>query len=392
MLIAGSLGAAACLTAVAVLQVTVGSSDGGIAGPADRIEATADAVDTFDLDRLDPVSAAAVTGAASPAASTIPVEASPAVSPLAEAVANEQLVDIAIGSELIASGILVDGYLITTTSSVGNQLSVSYFHQEQWALAYLVGIDPYSDLAVFRSSTESRAGRTLEALSTNLDDTSAGWDTGSASIPLPAVGDEIMSVALTDDGVVDVSGFVLATERSGMTVDGQPLIGLIDTNVRLPDHRGGVLIDTNGDVVGIVVNTSSSLVSAIPIGDAVAIADRLTHQGWANETWIGFVGIDHDSGVEVIDVTLGGPAANADLRPGDLIRYLDGARIDHMGGVTAGLRRAELGDVITVVVERSGELLAVRIEVSSYVDPVTNADPDATSSGEAGSVSEPIDG
>lgn len=387
MLIAGSLTAAACLAAVAVLQVTTGSSSPelpSLAGQADRIEVSGLGPDSFDLE-----SAAAVSGLASQptAPSTIPAsaEAPPVVSPLASAVAEEQLVDIAIGSELIASGIMADGYVITSATSVGNQLSVSYSHRGRWALAYLVGIDPYSDLAVFRPSAESRAGQTLEALSTNLDNADTAWETDLSPIELPSAGDEIISASLTENGVESSTGFILATERSGMTADGQPLIGLIDTNLRLPNHRGTVLINSAGNVVGIVVSTSSSLASAIPIGDAVAIAHRLTQQGWANETWIGFVGFDQDNGVEVIDVTDGGPAATADLRPGDLIRYLDGARIDHMGGITAGLRRATPGDTITVVVERLGELVALRIEVSAY-----ETEPIQTS--EAGSLSEPADG
>lgn len=386
VLIVGSLTAAACLAAVAVFQVAVGSNSNdlpSLAGPTDRIEA-AGLNETFDLE-----SAAAMSGLAPPASSsTVPasVDPAPVVSPAVSSFAEEQLVDIAVGTELVASAIMVNGYLIMSATAVGNQLSVSYSRQGQWALAYLVGVDPYSDLAVFRASTESRAGQALQALSSNLDGAEAVWEPTSS----PAAGDEVTSVSITENGLETSTGFVLATDRTGTTNEGQPLIGLIDTNLRLPEHRGTVLIDATGNVVGVVIDTSSSLASAIPIGDAVAIADRLTQQGWANETWIGFVGFDQEDGVEVIDVTAGGPAATADLRPGDVIRYLDGARIDHMGGITAGLRRAAPGDTITVVVERGGELVALRIEVSAY-----ETEPGQTSEsqdGARGAVSEPIDG
>jgi S1-C subfamily serine protease len=360
-LIAGSLGAAACLTALALFQVSAGSSS---PDPTD----VAASVGTVETRNIDPGAAAATTGSATTttlqSVSTVAVPST--ISPIVAEAAEDQLVRITIGTDQVATGVLTDGYLITSASAVGNQLSVSYSHRDRWALAYLVGTDPFSDLAVFRSSAESRAGRALEALSTNVGQGVTEWTNEVSDAGFAALGDEILSVSLTENGLVSSSGLVLAIEHNGMTSDGQPLIGLIDTNIRRPDRLGSALIDADGNVIGIVVDTSSSLASAVPIRDAKAIADRLSRQGWANETWIGFVGINQDDGVEVIDITPSGPAETADLRPGDVIRYLDGARIDHMGGVTAGLRRAVPGDTIVVVVERGGELIAVRIQVSTY--------------------------
>ncbi len=368
VLIAGSLGAAACLTALALFQLGVGDNapePPDIAGPAAAVDAR-----SFDL-----VDAAAASSAPSTTVQptsiqptstvAVPISVSPTISPAAAATAEDQLVRITIGTNQVASGVLADGYLITSASAVGNRLSVSYSHRDRWALAYLVGIDPFSDLAVFRSSAQSRAGRTLQALSTNVDEGTPEWGNDRVD-PTAAPGHRITSVSLTENGLESAAGTVLAIEHNGMTSIGQPLIGLIDTSIRRPDFLGSALIDVDGNVVGIVVDTSSSLASAIPIGDATAIADRLSQQGWANETWIGFVGMDQDDGVEVVDVTSGGPADTADLRPGDVVRYLDGARIDHMGGITAGLRRAEPGDMVVMVVERAGELIAVRIQVTTY--------------------------
>ena len=401
VLIAGSLGAAACLTALALFQVSTGSSTPDpavIAAPVGTVEARS----------IDPDIAAAATGLATAttlqAPSTVaePISVSSTISPTVAEAAEDRLARIAIGTEQVGTGVLADGYLITSASAVGNQLSVSYSHHDRWALAYLVGIDPFSDLAVFRSSAESRAGRTLEALSINVGEGTTEWTNEVSDASVAALGDEITSVSLTEDGLEASAGLVLAIEHNGMTSDGQPLIGLIDTSIRRPDQLGSVLIDADGNVVGIVVNTSSSLASAVPIRDAIAIADRLSQQGWANETWIGFVGIDQDDGVEVIDVTSGAPAHTADLRPGDVIRYLDGARIHHMGGITAGLRRAEPGDTIVVVVERDGELIAVRILVSTYeasmadeapaVDTASHGISEAEFAKEAEPVSEPVGG
>ncbi len=383
ILVAGTLGAAACLTAVALFQVTLGT-------PATDPPLTdlASPIDGIEAGGLDRGSVEVATGLApsttQPSSSAPSTEAAPLpvlqiVSPAAAAVAEDQLVGITIGSELVASGLLVDGYLITSASAVGNQLSVSFSHQDRSSLAYLVGIDVFSDLAVFRPSAESRAGRTLEALSTNLTDVGGSDDEIATTNPAQS-GDNVMTATLTNDGIHSSIGIVLATDRAGMTSVGQPLIGLIDTSVRRPEHLGSVLMDADGGVIGIVVNTSSALASAIPIRDAVAIADRLTAQGWANETWIGFIGINRERGVEVIDVTVDGPAEDADLRPGDVIRFFDGAPIEHMGGITAGLRRAAPGDTIILVIDRSGDWLALRVEASAYqADVADSAEDDPNS-------------
>lgn len=373
LLIAGSLGAAACLTAVALFQTTIRNSP---PTSQDLIDVAAP-IDAGEAEGLDLGAAVGASGLATATtnvlASAAPDDAPPLIgaSPIAEASAEDHLVQIAIGSEVVAGGMLLDGYLITSASAVGNQLSVSYVHQGTVSLAYLVGIDPFSDLAVFRPSAESRAGRTLQALATNFaadpavltDDTASADQTEGADT---GTGDNVMLAAISDGGLQSADGIVIAMDRDGTTSAGHPLIGLIETSIRRPDYLGSLLLAPDGTVIGIVVDTSSSLTSAIPVQDAVAIAGRLSQRGWANETWIGFVGIDQENGVEVIDVTVDGPAAIAGLQPGDVIQFLDGAPIEHMGGITAGLRRAAPGDAIIVIVKRAGEHLAFRVEATAY--------------------------
>lgn len=401
VLIAGSLGAAACLTVIALFQFSFSSNEPSLAGPHNSLES---GVVDEALDSASAASGLVATTTTSllapPSTVAVSLPEPIEVSSVVANVADNQLVGIAVGTELVATGVLADDYLITSSSAVGNQLSVSYVQQDRWALAYLVGIDPYSDLAVFRPSAESRAGRTLEALTTNVNEGSGVWTDAVPDTASAAPGDVITSITLGDEGLETATGIVLAVEHHGVTTNGQPLIGLIDTSVRRPDRLGSVLVDSSGNVVGIVVDTSSSLASAVPIHDATIIADRLNHQGWANETWIGFIGIDQADGVEVVDVTPGGPAEVAGLQPGDVIRYLDGARIDHMGGVTAGLRRAVPGDTIVVVVERAGELVGMPIQVLAYTaniadidDQLVEPDVPVTTNGtpQAETVSEPVD-
>ena len=49
-----------------------------------------------------------------------------------------------------------------------------------------------------------------------------------------------------------------------------------------------------------------------------------------------------------------------------MIAFLDGSPIDHMGGVTAGLRRAEPGDTMVIVVDRDGAFVSLRVTAETY--------------------------
>jgi putative serine protease PepD len=260
------------------------------------------------------------------------------------------------------------GYLLTSASAIGNQLSVGTTAEGRRTTAYLVGVDPFSDLAVYRLAFETRATRPFETIATASALADPAWpDPPIGAERTISNGDPVSVAAFSDDRVEFATGTIIGTDRRATTPGGQPLVGLLDTTVRRPDRSAGSLLLTNdGEPIGIVVDTSSSLASAVPIDDAVMIADRLADRGWANATWIGFIGMDHDRGVEVVDVTADGPAAEGGLRPGDIIAFFDGAPIEDMGGVTAGLRRAEPGDVAILVVERDGQFVAVRVTASSY--------------------------
>ena len=335
LLLAGSLGAAACLTMVAIVQARVSS------GPLDVTAAPVPGSEAFDLTEAALTSnqpttvpntiASADAPTTSPTIATAVTTARP--SPAVLRSASDHVVPIYIGGEFTTSGVMLDGYLLTSARAIGNQLSVAITDSGEATVAYLIGVDPFSDLAVYRPSTEVRPTDAFELISTSsAGDSSTGFDLSTGVAPRVAGGDQVSLAAFSADQLVIATGSIIGTDRRATTPDGQPLIGLIDTTVRRPDRSaGGLLLTNEGEPVGIVVDSSSSLASAVPISYAVEIASRLAEQGWANATWIGFVGMDHDRGVEVVDVTVDGPAEEGDLRPGDIISFFDAAPVNDMG-------------------------------------------------------------
>ena len=80
-----------------------------------------------------------------------------------------------------------------------------------------------------------------------------------------------------------------------------------------------------------------------------------------------FVGISleqTDEGVEITGVIPGSPAAEADLREGDLIRAIDGEKVDGVEAVIERVRAAEPGDELTFTVEREGRELGIEVRLA----------------------------
>lgn len=384
LLIAGSLGAAACLTVVAVIglgDTSEGGLDPAAIGASDVVGIPP--LDSGDLADSEAPATTVIANSISGVSTSTTISASITSSmPAAAAATEDWLATITAGSNPIASGVVLDGYIITSASAVGDHLSITVSGTSGASgLAYLVGVDPFSDLAVYRPSIGSRATTAWSAITFQVFDrgeqppATPDDPTGDEAAIL-SPGDGVFLASATTDGQTIDAGMVIALDRDGETPSGQPLVGLIDTSIRRPaDGAGSLLIADDGTPVGIVVDSASSLASAVPINDARLIAERLTEQGWANQSWLGFLGMDMGEGVEVIDVAEDGPAAAAGLQPGDLIAFLDGAPIDHMGGVAAALRQAEPGDAVVIVVERDGAFVSLRVIAQAYRTMETVTEP-----------------
>lgn len=65
--------------------------------------------------------------------------------------------------------------------------------------------------------------------------------------------------------------------------------------------------------------------------------------------------IETEEGVAVVSVVDGGPADDAGLQKGDVIVSVNGTNADSVSDVTTAVREAEVGDTLTIVVDREGE-------------------------------------
>ena len=204
----------------------------------------------------------------------------------------------------------------------------------------VVGSDPHSDLALLRADARDlRAAELGDAERLRV---------GQLVV---AIGNPHGFAGSVTAGVVSALGRSLPT-RGGRVVD-----NVIQTDAALnPGNSGGALADGRGRVIG--VNTAVAGVGlglAVPINQATrTIVGALMTEGRFRRAYLGIAGgtrplpprvassLGRASGVEVVEVVEGSPAARAGLRPEDLIVELNGTPVESVDDI----QRLMVGDLI----------------------------------------------
>src|SRR6266540_6829629 len=159
----------------------------------------------------------------------------------------------------------------------------------------------------------------------------------------------------------------LHREIPGSGQQTQSLVDLIQTDAPIsPGNSGGAVVNAAGQVIGIseaFIPPSQGAVSigfAIPADTAVSVVGQLLQSGRARHAFLGVqpgdltpetaqqLGVSASSGVVVLDVVGGGPAAKAGLEPGDVITAINGKQVSSVEDFLAALRPLSPGDTVTV--------------------------------------------
>jgi S1-C subfamily serine protease len=169
--------------------------------------------------------------------------------------------------------------------------------------------------------------------------------------------------------------------RSLPTRGGRVVDNVIQTDAALnPGNSGGALADGHGRVIG--VNTAVAGVGlglAVPINQATrTIVGALMTEGRFRRAYLGIAGgtrplpprvasrLRRASGVEVVEVVDGSPAAQAGLRPEDLIVELNGVPVETVDDIQRLMVGELIGSQVHARVLREGserELDLVPVEL-----------------------------
>jgi S1-C subfamily serine protease len=264
------------------------------------------------------------------------------------------------GSAVVVPG---DGVLVTNAHVVGSgQRGRADFVDGRQVEVRVAGADPLSDLAVLRAARSDelpepvRLGNAEELVVGQL---------------VVAVGNPLGLAGSVTAGVVSALGRALPT-RSGSA--GRVIEDVIQTDAALnPGNSGGALADARGRVVGI--NTAVAGVGlglAVPVNATTRrIVQMLLADGRVRRAYLGVVGTPapvpaavaqrhgRQNGLRLAEVISGSPAAQAGLRPGDLVLDVGRQPVQDAQGVQRQLFGEAIGVPLPVTVLRNGAMVDV---------------------------------
>jgi serine protease Do len=243
----------------------------------------------------------------------------------------------------------------------------------------IVGLDLETDLAVIKVDATGLASLAFG----DSDDLRAGQLVVALGSPLGFHN----SVSL---GVVSAVARQLEPESPMVYVQSDAAIS--------SGSSGGPLVDLHGRLVGINTLVAEQEGAAgdgpgfaAPSNIVRSVYEQIRAHGSVRRGDIGVrphtltpalaagLGLARDRGVVLADVVPGGPAAQAGVRPGDVVVALDGKPMENGRQLQVGLYRRGLGDVVALDIVRDGQPQTLRVTMTarrdSPIDLAAGADP-----------------
>jgi S1-C subfamily serine protease len=253
--------------------------------------------------------------------------------------------------------ILTNSHVVTRASRIGVTLP-----DGRDLVADLVGDDPHTDLAVLRVSAP-------DLIAAPFGDSSA-LRPGQLVI---AIGNPFGFQHTVTAGVVSALGRSLRARTVRL------MENLIQTDAALnPGNSGGPLVTSNAHVVGVntaVILGGQGIAFAVPINTARYVVSSLLRDGRVRRSHLGVAGQDvqiprrlvrahqlqHQRGVAITAVSEGSAAAEAQLRPGDLIVDFGGEPVRGVDDLHRLLTEDRIGELTPIRILRRGELRRILV-------------------------------
>jgi S1-C subfamily serine protease len=256
-----------------------------------------------------------------------------------------------------------DGFILTNSHVVHDGIDIQVGLSDGRRLqAVLVGDDPETDLAVIRVHAHSLTPATLGD--------SQSLKPGQLVV---AIGNPYGFQWTVTAGVVSALG------RSLRSQTGRLMDNIVQTDAALnPGNSGGPLVNSRGEVIGVntaVILPAQGICFAIPVNTAREVAMLLVRQGRIRRSWLGvggqsvpltrrtvrLHGLEIESGVLVLSVENGSPAAKAGLEEGDVIVGFGTQAVKDVDGLHRFLTESAIGVEAPLTIVRRAEKLTLNV-------------------------------
>ena len=258
----------------------------------------------------------------------------------------------------MGSGVLVseDGYILTNNHVISRVQNIRVgLWDGRFASAEVVGSDPETDLAVLKIDLSGLPAAPL-AENGNL-----------------RVGDVVLAIGNAFGLSHTVTmGIISATGRNDLR--SVMYEDFIQTDAAInAGNSGGALINHRGEVIGINtrnlvgVQGAQNIGFAIPIAMARDVMQQIVDNGSVRRGSLGAVFSDSPlslqtdgsavrRGVQVREVTPGGPAWSAGIRAGDVLLSIDGEELDDARALLLTIAQRQPGGRVEFQVRRDSEV------------------------------------
>jgi 2-alkenal reductase len=307
--------------------------------------------------------------------------------------AQSQPVPVAEGSGFVWD---TSGHIVTNNHVIdGADLITVTFADGTTAPAKLVGTDPNSDLAVIQVNVA--ASELTPVKVANSADVAVGQLTVAIGNPYGLAGSMTTGIVSAISRSISVGAGNNNQNSQTAPTPNFSIPDVIQTDAAInPGNSGGVLLDMNGNLIGVpsqiesASGSNSGVGFAIPSDIVSKVVPQLISKGSYAHSWLGISGTtvtpnlvsllglkEGQQGVLVATVVPNGPAANAKLvasstdangNPvgGDIITGIDGQKITHFEDLVSYLfNNTQPGQVVTLTILRNGQEQQVKVTLGT---------------------------
>ncbi len=270
----------------------------------------------------------------------------------------------------LGSGVIVspEGYILTNNHVVEGADAIEVIlNDSRRTQAKVIGTDPDTDLAILKIELDKLPVMVL------------------GSSDALQVGDQVLAIGNPFGvGQTVTGGIVSALGRNQLGIN--TFENFIQTDAAInPGNSGGALVDVTGNLMGI--NTaiysrsggSMGIGFAIPVSTAKLVLEGIVKDGQVTRGWIGVepsdlspelaetFGVKTKKGVIITGVLQNGPAAQAGVRPGDVIVNVGGKAVGNVSELLSSVAALKPGTASPFDVLRQDEKL--QLDVTPGVRP-----------------------